>query len=145
MVMVVAGFAGCRKPEPPRFGALTDPSKGCGQRGSSAPPALGGRKSAAPPLPRSGHGRPGHTELNDGTNGRATSLSPAGVPPPLALASWEPGGRDAAGLHFPEGLVHPSWIPLGARARPGPTFDPIALKRLAGRLRRARGPVAATV
>jgi len=23
--------------------------------------------------------------------------------------------------------VHPSWIPLGALARPGPTFDPIAL------------------
>jgi hypothetical protein len=45
----------------------------------------------------------GHTELNDGTNARATSLSSAGVPPPLALASWEPGRRDAAGLRFPEG------------------------------------------
>jgi len=43
---------------------------------------------------------PGHTELNDGTKARATSLSSAGVPPPLALASWEPGRRVTAGLHF---------------------------------------------
>jgi hypothetical protein len=86
----------------------------------------------------------GHTELNDGTNARATSLSSAGVPPPLALASWEPGRRDAAGLHFAERPLGVSWI-LAHACAAWSHLGPDRAHASPGRLSQARGLVAGTV